>query len=92
MADGTELSDEELAAMRRRCEAATSGPWKSDVEGREHESGSNFIMVGSGAARGTDIELSGATVADQDFIAHARQDIPRLLGEIERLRAQVRRN
>jgi len=32
-----------------------------------------------------DIELLGGSVADQDFIAHARQDIPRLLDEIERL-------
>ena len=92
MAAGKELSDEELASIRRRCEAATPGSWKSYVEGRDHESGSSFIMVGSSAARGADIELSGATVADQDFIAHARQDVPRLLDEVERLRAQLRRN
>lgn len=30
-----------------------------------------------------DIELLGATIADQDFIAHARQDIPKLLQEIK---------
>jgi len=43
-------------------------------------------MTGEGDARGPDIELTGATAADQDFIAHARQDVPRLLAEIERLR------
>ncbi|MBK9029887.1 MAG: NAD-dependent epimerase/dehydratase family protein [Myxococcales bacterium] len=46
-------------------------------------------MVGADDAhRDDDIELTGATVADQDFIAHARQDLPRLLAEVRRLRAQ----
>ena len=36
---------------------------------------------------GDDIELIGATVADQDFIAHAKQDIPKLVSEIFRLRS-----
>ncbi|ETX01061.1 MAG: hypothetical protein ETSY1_08845 [Candidatus Entotheonella factor] len=36
-----------------------------------------------------DIELTGATEADQDFIAHARQDVPHLLEEIWRLRERI---
>lgn len=78
---GLALSEQELAEIRLRCERATLGPWKSYVEGREEMSGSDFIMTG-----GEDIYLTGATTADQDFIAHARQDIPRLLAEIERLK------
>lgn len=77
----TKLSDEYLDQIKRRVASATSGPWKSYVEGRDHQSGSDFIRTG-----GEDIELMGATVEDQDFIAHARQDISRLLKEIERLR------
>ncbi|WP_322419203.1 hypothetical protein [Mesorhizobium huakuii] len=73
----------ELEMIKNRCAQATPWPWSSFVEGRDHTSGSNFIMTGHG---GEDFELSGGTVADQDFIAHARQDIPRLLAEIERLR------
>jgi hypothetical protein len=80
------LNDDELESMRQRCELATPGPWQSFIEGRDHTSGSSFIMTGAGTGRGNNIELSGATVADQDFIAHARQDIPRLLAEIGRLR------
>jgi hypothetical protein len=76
------LSAAELEEIRRRCDEATPGPWKSLIEGRDHTSGSSFIMTGHGKTRGNDIELSGATPADQDFIAHARQDIPRLLAEI----------
>jgi hypothetical protein len=75
------VTDEEIAEVRRRCERTTPGPWKSYVERREHMSGSDFIMTG-----GEDFYLTGASVADQDFIAHARQDIPRLLAEIQRLR------
>lgn len=81
------MTDGELEEIRLRCEAATPGPWKSFAEGRDHTSGSNFIMVGEGRNRGDDIELTGATTADQDFIAHARQDIPRLLDEVARLKA-----
>ena len=79
----------DLAAIRQRCSRATAGPWKSYIEGRDHTSGSNFIMTS-----GEDIELLGASEADQDFIAHARQDIPLLLAEIDRLRvaSKVRSN
>ena len=83
----TILDDNELEAIRQRCDRAKPGPWKSFVEGRDHTSGSSFIMTGTDGNRGEDIELSGATAADQDFIAHARQDIPRLLFEISRLKA-----
>jgi hypothetical protein len=80
------ISDADLAAMQRRCAEATRGPWTSFVEGRDHTGGSSFIRTGIGEDRGDDIELIGATIADQDFIAHARQDLPRLLEEIVRLR------
>jgi hypothetical protein len=85
----SELTDEELRAIRARCDSATPGPWISYVEGRDHMSGSSFIQTGPGESRGEDIELSGATTADQDFIAHARADVPRLLDEVERLRRRL---
>jgi len=78
------LSQEEIETIKTRCEKATPGPWKSYIEGREEMSGSDFIMTG-----GEDIYLTGATADDQDFIAHARQDIPRLIEEIERLKKLV---
>lgn len=78
------MTDEELARIRRRCDAASPGPWKAWIEGRDHTSGSSMVQTGA-----DDIEMWGATEADHDFIAHARQDIPRLLAEIRRLRASV---
>ena len=75
------ISDNELLAIRKRAEKATKAPWKAFVEGRDIECGSSFIQT-----QGEDIELIGATEADYDFIANARQDILKLLDEIERLK------
>jgi hypothetical protein len=75
----------DMDAIRERCNQATPGPWKSYIEGRDHDSGASFIMTS-----GADIELIGASLADQDFIAHARQDIPQLLAEIQRLKTMTR--
>lgn len=87
----SELTDEDLSAIEARCNDATPGPWTSMIEGRDHISGDSFIMVGSGSARKEDMYITvggnPASVADQDFIAAARQDVPRLLAELRRLRA-----
>jgi hypothetical protein len=88
-ADDEPLTSDEIEAIERRCHAASPGPWVSYVEGRDHTSGSSFIRTGADDARTEDIELYGATVADQDFIAAARQDVPRLIAEIRRLRMQL---
>lgn len=89
MNSDTEVSPEELAEIEARCNRASSEPWRSMIEGRDHTAGSSFIMTGPPHARGDDIELSGATTEDQDFIAHARQDVPRLVSEVRRLRALI---
>ena len=77
------LTDTELKDISDRCQKATSGPWKSFIEGRDHESGSDFIRTPDG-----DIELIAGTREDQDFIAHSRTDIPKLIEEIKRLRTK----
>ncbi len=76
------ISNGELERIEQLCRAATPPPWRSFVEGRDHESGSDFIQT-----PGDGIELSGASRADQDFIASARQDVPRLVAEVRRLRS-----
>ena len=81
-----QLTDAELDEIMARSNAATSAPWRSFIEGRDHLGGNDFIMTGGADDRSPDIELIGATPADQDFIAHARQDIPRLVTEIQRLK------
>ena len=84
------LTDEDLDAISRRVAAAQPGPWQSFIEGRDHTSGSSFIRTGGRGGRGEDIELRGATSADQDFMAAARQDVPALLADIRALKALLR--
>ena len=87
------ITDRELAAMKARIEATTPGPWTSYFEGRDHTSGQSFIQTAT-----EDIYISaedyagggGHYCADQDFIAHARQDMPRLIAEVEKLQEQLR--
>jgi len=79
------LSKEYLSEVRNRLNAATPGPWISFVEGRDHLAGENFIRRSLDDSI-DDMYVRGATVSDQDFIAHARQDISLLLDEIERLK------
>lgn len=69
------LSIEYLREVMDRCNQATHGPGVPFVEDRDHLAGSSFIMRGEGDQRADDLELSGATIAGQDFIAHVRQDI-----------------
>lgn len=83
------LTEADLQAIEARCAAASAGPWQSWVEGRDHLSGDSFIQVGHDAERGADMyvsrETTPASVGDQDFIAFARQDVPRLVAEVRRL-------
>ncbi len=79
-----------LEEIKQRCAFARSGPWKAYIEGRDHTSGDTFIMIGGEQNRLDDLYLQGGDnfavpTADYDFIAHAREDIPFLLNEIERL-------
>ena len=76
------IEDDDLKAIEGRCAAATAGPWKSFLEGRDNFSGSSFIRTPI-----ADIYLFGATDADQEFIAHAREDVLKLLAEVRRLKS-----
>lgn len=75
------MDNDKLKEIEKRCNKATEGPWISFVEGRDHTCGSDFIRTA-----GNDIELIGASVDDQDFIANARQDIPWLIEQINNLK------
>ncbi|MDN3583720.1 hypothetical protein [Mucilaginibacter flavus] len=83
------ITDEELNIIEQRCANTQNGPWKAYIENRDHQSGGNFIMTGEGAEREEDIEMMGATIADYDFIANAKQDIPTLISEIRKLKAML---
>ncbi len=86
------MSDDELDEMERRVAAASKRPWESFVEGRDHWSGDNFIRIGGLDDDEPDMYVmrdeTPAATTDLDFIAHARQDVPRLLAEVRRLRGR----
>lgn len=70
------MTNEELQQIRERAEKATAGPWEYD--------GSDIM-----APPFLDIVDHVYETADADFIAHAREDIPALMAEVERLRTII---
>ena len=89
---GNRLTDAEIDELRRMSERATPAPWRAMIEGRDHTSGDSFIMVGREDDRDEDMYVSRdsgpASSADLDFIAAARNYLPRLLEELTKLRAK----
>lgn len=82
------MTDEQLAEIKARCEAATPGPWTNRRDRRvirttryvsdviahvEQQPYNDYVHFQNG-----------------DFIAHARTDIPALVAEVERLREALR--
>jgi hypothetical protein len=93
------MTKEELQKIKDRCNATSIAPWVASIEGRDHESGSSFIMTGIPVGediwqkkRGEDIYIAGGTNADLDFMANARQDIPELIAEVEKLQSKGTQN
>src|SRR5713101_6577091 len=64
-----------LAVVRRRVERATPGPWR-------YEHGTNSIYAGEAVPGDSVADVHGPQ--DGTFIAHAREDIPALIAEVER--------
>ncbi|WES02202.1 hypothetical protein [Bacillus velezensis] len=68
------LTKDQLEVIRKRSEKATEGPWRI---GKQSPNGLNNIGTIGGL-------LTAQTTNEDDakYIAHARQDIPALLGHI----------
>ncbi len=93
--------NDRLAEIRKRCEAATPGPWNWDVqdeatmllgtEGLEAFEGAVLAVERCEHCRERDPEnapCSWPRLPNADFIEHSREDVPWLLAEAERLRAE----
>lgn len=85
-----DLTDDELARLDNLLAEGSPSPWTAFVEGRNHDSGSSFIMVGPQDGREDDMyvtrECSPAPASDLDLISEARTQLPRLIAEIRRRR------
>lgn len=90
------MDDDLLDELERLEKAATPGPWVSSIEGRDHVAGSDAIFTREDQRQvDSDVYVSirvasgdwhPASVADQDFIAAARNALPKLIAEVRRLR------
>jgi hypothetical protein len=88
------MNEQELQAIRERLDKVTSGEWF--VGGKKPDEEVMFVVAGDYAAEGEPdlvVEVWGSEdiEADADFIAHAPNDVKRLLGEVERLRGEMNR-
>lgn len=84
----TGMTDERLAEVKARAEAATPGPWHHDRV--DFDSGMTLYEIWGGKYREHGwLAHVEDNKPNADFISHARQDIPELLAEVERLREQV---
>lgn len=79
------LTQDDLNMIKERAKKATPGPWYADDEKWPGNANLQYWFDthydGVGAA---------ATKADAEFIANAREDIPKLVAEIERLREAIK--
>ena len=85
------LSEDELNQIQKRSDNVTFAPLQVDLADDDHIS-NNFISLRTEQQQNKDIKLIDATDAEHDFIAHARQDIPKLLNEIRRLKTVISKN
>lgn len=79
------LSEETLAEIKARADAATPGPWEGKY-GR-----SNHTVFGSSKIKGQKFIICDVISHEDntDFIAFARSDIPALLAHIEALQVEL---
>lgn len=73
-------------AIRERAKAATKGPWE------QHPVSQRIVLRPGSAIEGrSPFEIGELErIADAEFIAHARTDIPALLAELERAEQVLR--
>jgi hypothetical protein len=79
----------DLEAIEARAASATRGPWTQRHRDIGVE-GPNYLQTLAWTARLADEGTVGVrSVADAEFIAHARTDVPALVAEVRALRARI---
>ncbi len=91
----------DLADIRARADAATRGPWHVELAAETYVDRPSRYPIYSEVRGIVDVTEGDTYVAqtrrgneqaraDAEFIAHAREDVATLLGEVERLRRPPR--
>ena len=78
----------DIDAIKKREAAATPGPWTLDEPYEVDDKGTQVTFI-----NGPEWWYDGGLIesqSDADFIAAAREDVPRLIAEVERLREWVK--
>lgn len=77
------MTPEQLAALKALADAATPGPWEEVAESGE------WWITGPDIYNDAVMTTNASEIsqADADFICAAREAVPALLAEVERLRA-----
>src|SRR5262249_15361143 len=76
--------------IKARADAATEGPWRVHAAGMGIRGATTPYAWILSPDNGSIAERhSSGTMADCEFVAAARTDVPALLAEVERLRARV---
>lgn len=102
MANNEPMTAARRAAIKARCGAATPGPWvvsseyasgvelgyKPDHERTWGYGCSNDFVCDLNDGEYHEYNNKAEQLANASFIAHAREDVPALLAEVERLRAE----
>lgn len=79
------MTDAELQAIRERAEKILPGPWRI-----KHTDDTSYLPYGDCFPRELWISVTGDRSKETaEFLGHARTDIPALLAEIERLKAEL---
>lgn len=80
------ITDKRLAEIQARTEVATEGPWIVDGPA---QCGPGDTLTVHPVENGGTLAYVQPSWGDAEFIAHAREDIPALLAEIDRLRGEL---
>lgn len=89
------MAELDLAAIRARVEAATAGPWHAYDANVDYDGPSRWAAANDAHLTldprydHLDVTVDCGTEQDAEFVAHARDDVPALLSEVERLRAEL---
>jgi hypothetical protein len=80
------MTPERLEQIKARVEKATEGPWAKHPALAQVDAFNTGVPVPVFQALWpTDLRSEEETEANEEFIAHARQDVPDLVAEVERL-------
>lgn len=85
------MTPERLQAIKQRCQRATDGPWEVEGRGGVYMNGRRDAYIVVQRKTGRCLHAPTWTFDDAMFVAHAREDVPALVAEVERLWKENRR-